>query len=251
MEYIKATLEKEKDGKLVFVASDETQDRHGDVIPLDSWSLKNFMKAPRMLVDHDHRVEKIVGRWEDVHIDRAADRPGLKMSPNFHKVTQLSQEVSQMVHGGHLDTVSVGFIPHFDEVEQADGTFKEIQVNELIEVSFVTVPANPNANQIRTLLQQEEEEKNVLAVKSFLRVKNEQTQEPEQEAPAQKEVKKEKGEVAKPATENKRGKQQLTPSSTKGRSLSMKARQRIIARHALKEAARVVNRALYELNRSK
>jgi len=95
-------------GKITVVASDETLDRHGDVLPIDQWDLTKFLMSPRMLVDHNHQVEKIVGKWENVRIEGKQ----LLMDANFHGFTPLSKAVEEMVNKDYLDTTSVGFIQH-------------------------------------------------------------------------------------------------------------------------------------------
>lgn len=137
-EYIVAKALKQND-KVVFVASTEDKDRHGDSIKYDSWDLKNYKKSPRLLVDHWHSVEGIVGKakaW--------LENKKLMIEPIFHNITELARTTKQLVDEGMLDTVSVGFIP------KDDGT------NELLEVSFVAIPANPNARMIKTLSLDEE-----------------------------------------------------------------------------------------------
>ena len=162
--YIQGSLVKADDGGLDFIASDETRDRQGEVIPLESWDLKNFIKAPRMLVDHWHSVENIVGKWDNIRIETGGDRPGLKMRAIFHNFTELAKETAKMVKGGFLDTVSVGFIPHTDMNENNE----EIERNELIEVSLVTVPANPNAVQIRSLINTGKEKEHSTEIDKFV-----------------------------------------------------------------------------------
>ena len=77
--FIQAVMEKQGDD-IVFVATDETLDRHNESIPMDSWDVENYLLAPRLLVDHDHRVEKIVGKAEDIKI--TAKR--MTFRPKFH-----------------------------------------------------------------------------------------------------------------------------------------------------------------------
>lgn len=138
-QYLKAEMKKEGD-RIVFIASDETLDRQGEVIPLDSWDLRNFKKNPVLLVDHDYKVENIVGTAKNVKIDKTKN--ALTFEPSFHKITPLSQYVAEMVETGELATVSVGFMPIFPK---KDGDKVK---NELLEVSFVAVPANPNATMV-------------------------------------------------------------------------------------------------------
>lgn len=169
--FIQGYFKVKKEGdKLSIVASDETLDRHGDVIKVESWDLSNFKKAPRMLVDHDHRVEKIVGKWEDIQVDGKS----LTMSPVFHDFTPLAVAVKEMVNEGFLDTVSVGFIPHGPEKDGDTGR------NELIEVSFVTVPANPNAR-IAKALNETPDAESLAKVKEFAGLSDEEENEEDED----------------------------------------------------------------------
>ena len=139
--FLETTIER-KDDKIVIVASDDSVDRMGDTIPIDSWDLRRFKKSPRLMVDHRHLVEKIVGRAVKIKIDKKLGQ--LTFEPDFHGITQLSKDVEEMVKTGNLNTVSVGFIHHPKE-EKKDLDKNEKFVfegkNELIEISFVTVPA--------------------------------------------------------------------------------------------------------------
>lgn len=129
---LKATIEKAENGELVFIASDETLDRQGEVVKASEWDLTQFEKSPRLLVDHDYRVQSIVGVakkvWQEGNI--------LKFVPTFHEITEQAVMVKQMIEQGVLDTVSVGFCRRMSNGKG---------VNELMEISFVAVPANPNA----------------------------------------------------------------------------------------------------------
>lgn len=160
-QYTKVFLEEKKDDRFTFVASDETTDRHGDSLPVEAWDLRFFRRAPRILADHDHRIEKIVGRAENVKIEKGTKRR-LVIDVIFHQLTELSRVAHEMVVKGFLDTVSVGYIPH------APKEGEKIGRNELVEVSLVTVPANPNAQQIKTLLEKDEDEECVEGIREWL-----------------------------------------------------------------------------------
>ena len=141
-QYIQAELKKGDDGKITFIASDETLDRSGEVVPIDSWDLGNYKKNPVLLVNHDYKVENIVGRARNVRKDKGK----LLFEPVFHEITQLAKEVKAMVEQGILNTVSVGFMPHGP---QKDG---DRPTNELFEISFVPVPANPSAERLSAVM---------------------------------------------------------------------------------------------------
>lgn len=141
-EFIKANLIKEADDMFTFVASDETVDRQGESLSMDSWDLRNFKKNPVLLINHDYKVENIVGSAKKIRVENGQ----LVFDAVFHEITSLAKEVKQMVKDGWLKTVSVGFMRKGGE----KGSDKI--VNELFEVSFVPVPANPSAERIKALV---------------------------------------------------------------------------------------------------
>lgn len=153
LQYLKAIRTKAADGSVEFVASDETLDRSGESIPASSWDLENFLKSPRLLVDHDYSVKSVVGIAEDTRVEGKQ----LKFKPKFHEITELAKTVAEMVAQKILDTVSVGFL----RKQQEDGSVK----NELMEISFVAVPANPNARRLAVKTLDDAETK---AVEAFL-----------------------------------------------------------------------------------
>ena len=121
--------------KMTIVASDETLDRYGEVVPLDAWDFKNYKKNPVLLVDHDYKISNIVGRANNLKVDKGS----FTFEPEFHNITQLAKEVQEMVEKGWAPAVSVGFLPHGPKKDGDKG------LNELLEISFVAVGANPNA----------------------------------------------------------------------------------------------------------
>jgi len=166
---LKATVTKAADGRVTIVASDETIDRSGEAIPVSSWDLSNFQKSPRLLIDHDYSVKSIVGLAENV---RSENRQ-LLFEPLFHDITDAARETKEMVEQGFLDTVSVGFMCN----QAHDGSMK----NELLEISFVAVPCNPNA---RTLSVKDIGDTEAKAVEAFIG-KTEEPEKPTEPAPAE------------------------------------------------------------------
>ena len=140
--YILAILKRADNGKITFVASDETLDRGNEVIPIDSWDLKNFKKNPVLLVNHDYKVENIVGLAKNIRIENNQ----MLFDPEFHEITQLSKDVKEMVEQEVLNSVSVGFMP---KGPKKDG---DKASNELFEISFVPVPANPSAIRLEAVM---------------------------------------------------------------------------------------------------
>ena len=118
------------------VASDETIDRAGEVIKISWWELWNFMKNPVIIANHIYKVENIIGKATNVYMQD--DK--LIVEWVFAE-TELAQDVRKLYDGWFIKTVSVGFIPKERDAEQRNIITKA----ELLEVSFVPVPCNPNA----------------------------------------------------------------------------------------------------------
>lgn len=134
-QYLQFKVASATNQKITIVASDETLDRYGEVVPLDAWDIKNFLKNPVLLVDHDYKVSNIVGRARNLDVGKKS----FTFESEFHDITQLAKEVKRMVEEGFAPAVSVGFINHGPK---KDG---DTPTNELLEISFVAVGANPNA----------------------------------------------------------------------------------------------------------
>jgi hypothetical protein len=76
----------------------------------------------------------IVGKAKKIWVEGKK----LLFEPQLHEITELARTVKQMIDEGMLDTVSVGFWQHED-------------TNELLEISFVALPANTNARMQKAL----------------------------------------------------------------------------------------------------
>lgn len=135
--YTKAVIEKATDADFMAVASTSVEDRHGEIVSVDGWDLKNFKKNPVLLWAHDHS-EMAVGVATKVWIDGSGKRAKLMIEGVIHDATEKARALKQLVKDGVIKTMSVGFRPL-----EVDGDTYESQ--ELLEVSFVNVPANQQA----------------------------------------------------------------------------------------------------------
>lgn len=135
--YTKATIEKTDKG-LVAVASTAVEDRHGEVVEVDGWDLKNFKKNPVLLWGHQHEIPAI-GVARNIRKDGEGKKARLIFEPVFHEATEFARAIKAMVEDlGILNSFSVGFMP-----KDMDGNRYLNQ--ELLEISLVNVPANPEA----------------------------------------------------------------------------------------------------------
>jgi HK97 family phage prohead protease len=131
-----------------FIASTEDIDRDGEVIEVAGWDLKNFKKNPVITFAHDYRslpVGKSTKVWvADKQLRNYVEFPAEGVYP-------FADTVRRLVDGGFLRTESVGFRPAPDSVvfnENGDGIktpYRRYTKQELLEISIVPVPSNPNA----------------------------------------------------------------------------------------------------------
>lgn len=125
-----------ENGTFKVVASDETVDRAGEVIKVSWRELNNFMKNPVIIANHQYKVENIIWKATEIYVENEK----LVVEWVF-ATTELAQDVRKLYDGGFIKTVSVWFIPK--ERDQKNSNI--ITKAELLEVSFVPVPCNPNA----------------------------------------------------------------------------------------------------------
>ena len=154
----------EADLQLTFIASDESVDRHNDVILQSGWNLVNFMKNPVFLQGH-WSFDLPIGRVINATVDQVNKQ--LIITVQFSKTYSYSQTIFNLYKEKIMNSVSVGFRPTKwkwkDETPEgewmwdpADRVFVE---QELLEVSAVSIPANVNANIIRSFKGMGDEQK--------------------------------------------------------------------------------------------
>lgn len=124
---------------LNFVISDGSLDRHGTRINPDGWDLTNFLKNPIALFGHSGGFP--IGRWEGVRVEK--DKLVGRLVLASENTSARIDELRRLVEQGVLRAVSVGF----SVLEWGvPGKSKfDIEKQELIEVSLVSVGSNVNA----------------------------------------------------------------------------------------------------------
>ena len=131
-----------------FVASDETVDRYGDIIRASGWQLDNFRKNPVLLFGHQSG-QLPVGKVDPIAVEGTRLIAHAEFTPEG--MSDFADTVWAMVDQGFVQAASVGFLPLatnpiFDADKNLTGF--EFIAQELLELSVVTVPANPNALQL-------------------------------------------------------------------------------------------------------
>ncbi len=121
----------EDTGTFEVVITTENLDRYREVIKLDGWELEHYRANPVVLWGHDHN--RLIGMATSIEI---AD--GKMVAKGRFAPTAEGQEFRKLYDMGFLKATSVGFIE-----KEREGNL--ITKAELLEFSFVTVPANPYA----------------------------------------------------------------------------------------------------------
>ena len=144
MQTIFKSASQSADDPMTFVLSDGTTDRMGDVLNPAGWELTNFRQNPIAL--WAHASSRPIGVWSDVVV-RGKQLIG-KLNFAAKGTSSLIDELRSLVEQRILKTVSVGFSPlEAEPIRDPKGNmtgwfFKSM---ELLEVSLVSVPANPSA----------------------------------------------------------------------------------------------------------
>jgi HK97 family phage prohead protease len=142
-----------------FRFTDATADRHNEVVIPSGVNLKSYQKDPVVLLQHDS-FSFPIGKSLDTHYDPEYEDIVGKVLFLDDEVdrTGMSESTFRMVKAGVLKKGSIGFRARPEDVRMANPEertkykldkfgiiFEKI---ELREFSIVTIPANPNAEQI-------------------------------------------------------------------------------------------------------
>lgn len=140
--------------QMTFVASDETRDSYGTVLPVSEWNLERYNNngivgyAHNLYGSYDADPDYVIGRGR-AYVKGAELLVDIEFEPEG--TNEIADKVWRKLQFGSLNGVSVGFSAqgaHWGEGEEAeDGSKPTLYYTglELLEVSVVTIPANPNA----------------------------------------------------------------------------------------------------------
>jgi len=130
-------------GSTMFVLSDERLNRRGDIVDSAGWQLDEFKQNPIALFNHD--PDRIVGNWSNVRVENK-ELIG-EFQPVAPGTSQLGDEVRLLVEQDVLRAASVGFRFLKSEPLDPDRPHRGRRYTKqvLMEVSLVSVPANPGA----------------------------------------------------------------------------------------------------------
>lgn len=137
---------------LRFTISTGCVDRDQDCVAVKGWQLDNFTKNPVVL--WSHRADELpIGKVLDIGTDATRLHAAVRfLGAGYGAASDLAETCFRMAQDGYLNATSVGFRPlewDFTEDEErgANDWFPGIDFHsqELVELSLVSVPANPEA----------------------------------------------------------------------------------------------------------
>jgi HK97 family phage prohead protease len=136
----------ERELSFLAVGSTEDEDRDKDIVRVAGWDLKNFKNNPVLPWSHNY-YEPPVGKAISIKKDKKKKK--LIFKAQFDADDPKAVAIFNKYKNGYLSTFSVGFMGIDFEWRDEENRWyggKEFTKQELLEISPVTVPANPNAN---------------------------------------------------------------------------------------------------------
>jgi len=141
---------------LDFIASNETLDRYDEIILADGWRLDNYRRNP--VFQNAHQYGDVVFTLGKAILTEVRSGGTISATPYLFQRIEFAVDVNPMARiacglykSKFLNAVSVGFIPLRWETPadpKKAGYRRKYLEQELLEVSAVGIPANPQALQL-------------------------------------------------------------------------------------------------------
>jgi HK97 family phage prohead protease len=125
-------------------ASDQTPDRYGEVIQAAGWQLANYRKNP--VIQNAHKYDNLLHTIGKAVRTDVVGNDLIQRWQFASDINPVAKIASGLYRGGYLNACSVGFIPQkWTNAEKQGDPSRTYTQCELLEVSAVGIPANPNA----------------------------------------------------------------------------------------------------------
>ncbi len=138
-----------------FRASTAAKDRHGTVVQPEGIDTARFSRNPVLLWAHDGygsafggkpSIDSIIGKISKIEKSSLALDVEAEFAPA--EVNVKAEQAYRLVRAGFLSAISIGFIARRSHMERLNGDAAPTEVLdeiELLEISLVPVPSNPEA----------------------------------------------------------------------------------------------------------
>ncbi len=132
-----------KDRVLEFVGSTELPDRDNEIIKASAWQVEQYTKNPVVQWAHNY-AEPPIGKT--LSIRQSQGKTIFEIEFADKDTYEFADTIYKLCKGGFLNATSVGFIPLEWDAGKKDSDPNRIYTKvELLEISIVPVPANPDA----------------------------------------------------------------------------------------------------------
>ncbi len=135
---------KGKERVLEFIGSTELPDRDNEVIKASAWKFEQYVKNPVVQWAHNYS-EPPIGRTLSIRQNQKKETI-FEIEFAEKETYEFADTIFKLCKGGFLSATSVGFIPVEWQDGKKDTEPRRIYAKvELLEISIVPVPANPDA----------------------------------------------------------------------------------------------------------
>ena len=143
-------------GTFRVIATTQGKDRDGEIVLQEGLDITNFMKNPIILFGHNY-WDLPIGKATKVEKNSETGQTIVEGIFASEEMNPMAQKVRRLYDAGILVATSIGFI-----AKEWEGNV--ITQSELLELSFVPVPANPDALDMIKELHLESELKEALSI---------------------------------------------------------------------------------------
>src|SRR6266404_7785344 len=143
-EALNSIRENSRNSCLDFISSDETLDRYSEIISASGWKLDSYHRNPVFQNAHQYGdVIFTLGRALVTEVRAGKLFQRIQFATDVNPMARIAYG---LYRGKFLSAVSVGFIPlRWENGTQETSFRRKYLEQDLLEVSAVAIPANPNA----------------------------------------------------------------------------------------------------------
>lgn len=128
--------------EIEIIGSTEDVDRDGEVLTMEGWDLRAFKRNPVVLPAHDY-YQPAIGK---ARVTKADGKLMFKIEFPATGINPVADVYCGLYKGGFMNASSVGFMPQEHQWGEKPGEPRRTFLKqELLEISLVSVPANPQA----------------------------------------------------------------------------------------------------------